>query len=70
MSAKGRGRHEGGEHDYYPTPAWCVDRLLDRIGDRLMDSLENADALEPTCGDGAYVRTARLWRRLRKEPIS
>lgn len=61
MSAKGRGRHEGGAEDYYPTPAWCVDRLLDRIGDRLLDSLEDGDALEPTVGDGAIVRAAQAW---------
>lgn len=57
MSAKGRGRHEGGEHDYYPTPAWCVDRLLDDCGDLLF----SAHALEPTCGDGAIIRAASAW---------
>lgn len=59
MSAKGRGRHEGGDFDYYPTPAWCVDRLLDRIGPKLFS--HTTRALEPTAGDGAIVRAASAW---------
>lgn len=59
MSAKGRGAHRGGEHDYYPTPAWCVDRLLDNCGARLLYSVETA--LEPTVGDGAIVRAVESW---------
>jgi hypothetical protein len=59
MSAKGRGRHEGGEHDYYPTPAWCVDRLLDRVGRDMF--YRQTRALEPTCGDGAIVRAVQAW---------
>lgn len=59
MSAKGRGAHRGGEHDYYPTPAWCVDRLLDNCGEWL---LAVDDALEPSVGDGAIVRAVEAWR--------
>lgn len=58
MSAKGRGRHEGGDVDYYPTPPWCVHRLFDDCGRLLLDV---GDALEPTCGDGAVVRAAISW---------
>lgn len=64
MSAKGRGRHEGGEFDYYPTPAWCVDRLLDRVGAELFaprDDIHRTQALEPTAGDGAIVRAVDDW---------
>lgn len=60
MSAKGRGRHEGGGEDYYPTPAWAVHRLLDDCGDFLL-TRDGAPALEPTCGDGAIVRAVHSW---------
>jgi len=57
MSAK--GRREGGSvpFDYYPTPAWCVDRLLDDCGVDLLR--ETCCVLEPTVGDGAIVRAMR-----------
>lgn len=58
MSAKGRGRHDGGDEDYYPTPAWCVHRLLDDCGNVLLDC---DTALEPTCGDGAIIRAVESW---------
>jgi hypothetical protein len=58
MSAKGRGRHEGGVEDYYPTPAWCVWRLLDRIGSALPLA---GHWLEPTAGDGAVARAVEEW---------
>jgi hypothetical protein len=60
MSAKGRGRHEGGDEDYYPTAAWPVHRLLDDCGDRLLDV---RTALEPTCGDGAIIRSVESWTK-------
>lgn len=66
MSAKGRGRHEGGDFDYYPTPAWCVDRLLDRVGEEMFEC--GMAALEPTCGDGAIVRAASAWCDRRNWP--
>lgn len=59
MSAKGRGEHRGGDVDYYPTPAWCVDRLLERHGDELFGQARLA--LEPTVGDGAIVRACERW---------
>lgn len=59
MSAAGRGARGGGGVDYFPTPAWAVDRLLDNCGDWL---LAVDSALEPSVGDGAIVRAAEAWR--------
>lgn len=58
MSAKGRGRHDGGDVDFYPTPAWAVHRLLDDCGPSL---LWVDRAIEPSCGDGAIVRAVDSW---------
>ena len=60
MSAKGRGEHRGGDLDFYPTPAWCVDRLLDDCGEELLLN-SYGDVLEPTVGDGAIVRACTAW---------
>ena len=59
MSAK--GRREGGSvpFDYYPTPAWCVDRLLDDCAADLFEVGEYW--IEPTVGDGAIVRAVKAW---------
>ncbi len=54
MSATGRGA-ERREHDFYASPAWCVDRLLDRV------SLPPGRWLEPAVGDGAIVRAVNAW---------
>lgn len=65
MSATGRGR-ERAPFDYYPTPPWCVHRLLDRCADGL-GIVDGSDvlALEPTCGDGAIIRAVDSWPLLR-----
>lgn len=39
-----------GSADFYPTPAWCVDRLLDVV------QLPSGRWLEPAVGDGAIIR--------------
>lgn len=57
MSAKGRGT-ESVEYDYYPTPPWCVDRLLDREPSLIHGM---CSALEPSVGDGAIVRAVEAW---------
>ena len=49
MSATGRGTVRN-EADFYPTPAWCVHRLLERA------ELPGGDWLEPAAGDGAIIR--------------
>lgn len=59
MSSKGRGK-QSVEHDYYPTPAWCVDRLLDDCGAELLRG-GGLSALEPTVGDGAICRAVDAW---------
>jgi hypothetical protein len=52
VSAAGRGA-ERREHDYYPTPAWCVRRIVEALG------LPRGTWLEPSAGDGAIVREVR-----------
>lgn len=70
MSATGRsprgGVVDGATADYFPTPAWCVHRLLDDCADDL-GLVDGADvtALEPTVGDGAIVRAVASWPLLR-----
>jgi hypothetical protein len=49
MSATNRGA-ERRPDDFYETPQWCVDRLLDRV------SLPTGHWLEPSCGAGAIIR--------------
>lgn len=51
MSAAGRGKRLGGEHDDYPTPAWCVDRLMEVWRPRL-----DRPIWEPTAGSGQIIR--------------
>jgi hypothetical protein len=42
--------------DYYPTPAWCVRRLLEAV------DLPGGRWLEPAVGDGAIVRAVNAVR--------
>lgn len=51
MSATGRGPRLGGPEDFFKTPAWCIDRLLDRL------ELPDGIWLEPSAGDGAIIET-------------
>ena len=71
MSAKGRGPSEGGDHEVFPTPAWAVHRLLDRI------ELPDGPILEPCAGYGAIIRAVeshpstkrrRLWHAFEIRP--
>lgn len=55
MSATGRGA-ERREADFYPTPAWCVHRLLDHV------ELPGGNWLEPGAGDGAIIRAVNFNR--------
>jgi len=55
VSAKGRKRKTGEqaeapEHEFYPTPSWCVTRLLQHV------ELPGGRWLEPSAGDGAIIR--------------
>lgn len=51
MSATNRGGHRS-PADFYATPAWCVERLLEAV------ELPGGKWLEPAAGDGAIVRAA------------
>lgn len=55
MSATGRNLTERAPFDYYPTPAWCVRRLLDADP----SILRTRTILEPCAGDGAIIRALR-----------
>lgn len=50
MSATGRGKRGGGGADFFPTPPWCVHRLLDKV------PLPPGRWLEPAVGSGDIVR--------------
>ncbi len=61
MSAKGRKKASGEkgetpEHEFYPTPAWCVTRLLSHV------ELPGGQWLEPSAGDGAIIRAVNATR--------
>lgn len=61
MSAKGRKSKTGEvaekpDHEFYPTPAWCVTRLLQHV------ELPGGDWLEPSAGDGAIIRATTAKR--------
>lgn len=55
MSATGRGT-ERNPADFYPTPAWCVRRILERL------PLPGGRWLEPAAGEGAIVRAVNAVR--------
>lgn len=58
MSATGRGAVRA-DRDLYETPAWAVERLLDRV------AFPAGGWLEPACGFGAIVRAVNHWRASR-----
>lgn len=53
MSAKGHNPPVGGDEENYPTPAWCVHRLFDRLQ---MRPLGGSRWLEPCAGEGNLIR--------------
>ena len=55
MSATGRGAARQ-VADFYPTPAWCVRRLLERL------ELPGGTWLEPAAGEGAIIRAVNSMR--------
>lgn len=55
MSSTGRGAARR-EADFYPTPAWCVQRLLDHV------ELPGGDWLEPGAGEGHIIRAVNAER--------
>jgi hypothetical protein len=56
MSATGRGSDRL-ESDNYPTPAWCVRRLLEEWE----PPQDYGRWIEPCAGEGAIVRAVRAW---------
>jgi hypothetical protein len=61
VSAKGRKKKSGEatetpEHEFYPTPAWCTQRLLQHV------ELPGGEWLEPSAGDGAIIRAVNAAR--------
>jgi hypothetical protein len=63
VSATGRNKSgkERDPFDYYPTPRWCVDRLLE--GAPWLDN--HVHCLEPCAGDGAILRALPAHMRAR-----
>ena len=55
MSSTSRGGKRT-EFDYYPTPDWCVQRLLEQL------LLPPGHWLEPCAGDGAIIRAVNAHR--------
>lgn len=53
MSSTARGASRE-NLDFYPTPGWCVDLLLDALAPHFM--WPNVQCLEPAAGDGAIVK--------------
>ena len=62
MSATNRGAVRR-EDDFYETPDWCVYRLLDYLGERVVRSLLKRMWLESAYGGGAIVRAVAVWCR-------
>lgn len=59
MSSTGRNDRPRSALDDYPTPRWCVHRLLEAIGDELPGGLWS----EPCAGAGNIVRAVDMVRR-------
>lgn len=62
MSSTKRGGQRSAA-DYYPTPGWCVERLLEAV------PLRGGVWLEPTAGDGAIVRAVNGYRQRHAFPV-
>jgi hypothetical protein len=67
VSATKRATRGGDGVDFFATPPWCIDRLLDAIGDALPT---DGTWLEPACGDGAIVDAVNDWYARRDREIA
>lgn len=56
MSATGRGPRLGGPEDFYATPAWCVNRLLEEWDP------PGGLWVEPSAGNGSIIRAVNARR--------
>lgn len=63
MSATNRGATRN-TFDQYPTPPWCVDRLMDEMnkGLKKLSIVRPGTWCEPCCGDGNIVKAVNRWR--------
>jgi hypothetical protein len=60
MSATKRGGQRR-ENDFYPTPAWCVRRLLEEVIATYFPWADESVWLEPCAGTGAIVTAVDDW---------
>lgn len=65
MSATNRGRNRE-PNDYYVTPSWTVDRLLDEI----VLPTHNSTYLEPCAGTGAIIKAVTNHSQFINSPVS
>jgi len=62
MSSTGR-KTKRVEHDFYPTPNWCMDRLYEAL------PLPDGKWLDPAAGDGAFLKNKNVnWTALEIQP--
>ncbi len=59
MSAARRGIRPRRRHDDYPTPSWCVDRLVEGCPDLVSKIRRDGDILEPAAGAGGIIETLK-----------
>jgi len=55
MSSTNRNSGERVEHDFYPTPKWCVARLMEKLDFWTGDNVW----LEPCAGNGAIIKAIK-----------
>lgn len=72
MSSTNRNSETRVEHDFYPTPKWCVFRLLEKLEPPQIDEII---WLEPCAGNGAIakavneaLRQKENWKLLELQP--
>lgn len=58
MSSTKKNSKKRIEYDYYPTPSWCVDRLLDVL------PIKDGSWLEPAAGSGSIIRAVNAHKML------
>lgn len=51
-----------GDCEWFPTPAWCVWRILDTLAETEISRLELKTWLEPCCGDRSIIEAVKSWR--------
>lgn len=67
MSSTNRKKSTRNAFDYYPTPAWCVTRFLEKAG---IPFTKLPFWLEPAAGDGAIIRAVGNFASYKKNGIT